>query len=64
MSEQIWIAVIAAVPPTLAALASLFYIRSLHRQINSRMEEFIVIVKKVARAEGVEEGKRGIDPPA
>jgi len=56
MSDTVLIAAIAAVPPTLAAIASLLYIRGLHRKINSRMDEFIVIVKKVARAEGVEEG--------
>lgn len=54
---------IAAMPPTVAAVASMLVairsrksISELHLQINSRMDEFMTLIRKEARAEGRAEG--------
>ena len=41
MTEGMWIAIIVAVPPTLMAIANYFKTDSLHRQVNSRQDEWV-----------------------
>jgi hypothetical protein len=55
------IALIASVPPTLAAVAAVIValrgnakLADVHLQINSRMDELLRVSNKAARAEGVE----------
>ena len=64
MTELTIIALIAATPPTAAALASLFVswrnrknIQVIHLQINSRMDELIKASKGQSRSEGHIEGQ-------
>ena len=41
MTEGIWIAIIVAVPPTLMAIVNYFKTDSMHKQINSRQDEWV-----------------------
>jgi hypothetical protein len=52
--ETILVAIIAAVPPTVASVLSH---RSIHRQFNARMDEYIRMVSASSRAEGKLEGR-------
>lgn len=61
-SDLIIVALIAAVPPTIAAVASLLASRKnkekidvLHVRLNSRLDEMIEIVKKSSVAQGRQE---------
>ena len=49
MTEPIWLAIIAALPPTLAVLIAIAKVHRLHHQINSRQDEWV----KTAVAAGV-----------
>ena len=51
------IGVIAAIPPTIAALATLRKAKETHHVVNSRMDELLETVRREARAAGVKEGE-------
>jgi hypothetical protein len=51
--EALLVAIIVAVPPTVASVLSH---RSIHRQFNARMDEYIRMVIASSRAEGKIEG--------
>ena len=62
MSDTFWIAffanmpaTIAAVASAIAALASLWKLSTVHKQINSRMDQLLVVTATSSRAEGVKE---------
>ena len=59
MSETAIVTLAGHVITALPALIALLYVRSLKVHINQRMDEFIALVRKDARAEGVKEGEAG-----
>ncbi len=66
MSEATKIAIIAAIPPTLAValawLASRKKLTQIHIDLNSRLSQLIETTKKGAHAEGME-AQRKLDKP-
>jgi hypothetical protein len=54
---HIVIGLIAAVPPTLAAIAALRKARETHLIVNHRMDELLATVRREARAAGLKEGE-------
>ena len=56
MTEAIWLAIIAALPPTLAVLIAIAKLHRLHRQINSRQDEWVktAVAAAVAAALAIE----------
>ncbi len=59
-STAIIIAAVAALPPTITALLSLFATRDVHRRINSRMDELLKAARGEATAEGREIGRKEV----
>lgn len=60
MDKTIVVAIIAAFPPTLVALLTLFQTKKVHYLINSRMSELLKASKGESLAEGREIGRNEI----
>lgn len=57
MSESILIAILASVPPTIAALATFIQAWRIHRAFNSKMDRFLQLTADASHAAGVKEGE-------
>jgi hypothetical protein len=64
VSDDLWKAVLLAVPSTLLALATLIVgirnsrqLKTVHETTNSKMSELLELTKKAAHAEGVKDEK-------
>jgi len=62
MSDGIWIALIAATPPTLVGLAGVIVslnnkraIQEVHKSTNSRLDQLVAVTKTEAHAAGMKE---------
>jgi len=60
MSEHLIIALLAAVPPTLLALASLLKTMHVERQLNSRLDEMLALTRTNALHQGRSDVQDGI----
>jgi hypothetical protein len=58
--QLIVLAIIAAVPPTLVGLASLFQATRTHRIVNSRMTELLELTRKSSEAKGTLDEKERV----
>lgn len=64
MHDTVWIAVIAAIAPTLAAVGAIIVslnnqnkLTKLRIEVNHRLDELITARETLAKAEGIVEGK-------
>ena len=63
MKDVVVVALIAAVPGTVAAVASILNrqkITAVHHELNSRLTEFIEQAKKLGHSEGIAEEKERV----
>lgn len=65
MNDLVLVAIIASLPPTIAALAALFKVIKVHKELNSRLSEWkaetakaTVASNAASKAEGVKEGEQ------
>jgi hypothetical protein len=70
MSDPIWIALIAALPPTMVAAGAVFMgmsnqrgIKDLHVSVNSRMDQLLEQKGLASKAEGLKEGIDSVKNP-
>lgn len=68
MSDEVFIAAIVALPPTIASVAALIMavqvktkLQEVHHQINSRFDEWIKMTQVASHAEGVKDEKNRSD---
>jgi len=60
MSEHLIIALLAAIPPTLLALASLLKTMTVEKQLNSRLDEMLALTRTNALHQGRDDFRDGV----